>query len=390
MKREIFFLVFLSLFLRLPSFAGSWSSGGGELIRDSANPWFIRADEDVRYCILLDEKNFGASADRARSNVKKAIDYWQRQFRYAIPPSFPDFGLLKVGSQRFVETQCDDDVSIAFQFGILNEAQFQYLKDPSRYAAVTVRTHYDENSLRAKGFIYVSPANGKLRNFDQSIVQNVWAVNDGHLLYLTLLHELGHVFGIQHMGAFGDLMHGSFVEMILSTNESARAREYSDPNFFDLRTNFPEICPAKNVLSLWRRFFDAREGESCFRFEFDHGNLPNVFGVSSLSIFSSSADASVSDRTSRLLAKIELHMHRFFPVFSNLIWLSPEQKVFSQRDLQQFIGSSLLGASGLSISKKGTFKTASGIDRVINVRFEQGKSALAVDGIIDGDLLNLL
>lgn len=390
MKREIILLFFLCLLTRIPALAGSWSSGGGELIKDSANPWFIRANEDVRYCILLDDRNFGTSTESARSKVQKAIEYWQRQFKFAVPQSFPDFGVLSLGSQHFVETHCDDDVSIAFQFGFLNEDQFQYLKDPSQFAAVTVRTQYDEKNLRSKGFIYVSPAKGKLKKFDHSGGQNVWSVSDGRLLYLTLIHELGHVFGLQHMGSYGDLMHGSYVEMIVSSSGQTQAIEASEPNFFELRENFPEVCPAKVAVTLWRKFFDAREDESCFRFVFDHGTRPNIFGVSSLSIFSLSAAGSVSDRTSRLLAKVELQMHRFFPVFANLIWLPNGQRLFSQKDLQQSVGSGLLGASGLSLSKKGKFKTSNGNDRVINVRFEQGKSAIAVDGIVDGDLLNLL
>lgn len=60
---EITFVILLTA-LSTNLRAGSWSSGGGNLLKDANNPWFIQNAESVTYCLEVSES--GLSMDKSR------------------------------------------------------------------------------------------------------------------------------------------------------------------------------------------------------------------------------------------------------------------------------------------------------------------------------------
>ncbi|MBK9321489.1 MAG: hypothetical protein IPM97_00780 [Bdellovibrionaceae bacterium] len=387
MKNFNMIQLFVSLFIGQIALAGGWSSGGGGLLKDAVNPWFLNNTPSVSYCILIDQKNFGASQDVARLQLTRAIQFWKEQFSHAVLPRLSKFGQLQIASQVFTETTCRNDPDIVFQFGVLNHQQKKFLKDPTEYAAISVRTNYDEVNLRGKGFVYVSPSTGPLAYDTEGVVKDAWSVNGGHLLYLTLLHELGHVFGLQHMGSYGDLMSEGFVESVLASATSPKIPLPEEFDFFSLKKASRLVCPSVVVLDRWQKYFGGQISDKCFQFVFTHDSKNELFGKTSMKVY---VATSPSDALKEI-QEIELSMDRFFPSFTSLIWLSKRQTVFDNSDLQTGINSGMLGISGLTVGKQGHFILSDGkTERSITVRFEQGRTPFFIDGVVDGKIVPLL
>ena len=193
-----------------------WSSGGGELLRDQINPWFLANTKTVKYCIQIDEKNFGITLDSARSKVQKSILFWKDQLKdlaYSNPPdSKNDF---RLGTQNFIEENCSSDTDLVFQLGTLTDEQKQRLVQIDDLIGVTIRTDYDKVNLKGKGFIYIAPEQGPLKPVSSDIIQNMWSTEDGVFLFPVLIHELGHVFGLRHDDNV-EFMSEDFVEDLLA------------------------------------------------------------------------------------------------------------------------------------------------------------------------------
>lgn len=174
-----------------------WSSGGGELVRDANNPWFLSNTKEVKYCIQIDEKNFGQTKTQVRERVRKAMQFWQIQLKdlqYALISTDTVFD-TKIGTQNFSEEDCGATTDIVFQFGTLTAEQKEKLKDLSKTIGITVRTDYDEVNMKGKGFVYIAPESGSLK---PEMDVKMWSVAEGAMLLPVLIHEAGHIFGLQH------------------------------------------------------------------------------------------------------------------------------------------------------------------------------------------------
>jgi hypothetical protein len=95
---------------------GAWSSGGGELVKDADNPWFLQNTKEVRYCIKVDRENFHVSEGAIDRSIHAALDYWKKEFAKAFSPA----GMVVLGTQKFLKTACSSGTDLAFQFGHLN------------------------------------------------------------------------------------------------------------------------------------------------------------------------------------------------------------------------------------------------------------------------------
>jgi len=180
------------LFASQLSYGGGWTSGGGELIRDAHNPWFLSNTKEVSYCIQINEKEFGQNKEFVRLRIQKAIQFWKTQLTeltYHSP--FYQMGFnFHLGTQNFTEVSCEHSHDLAFQFANLTKEQTERMGDLSKTVAVTVRTEYDKVNLRGKGFIYF--------NKNNQFEGMPWTRTEGSRLLLVMIHELGHLFGIQH------------------------------------------------------------------------------------------------------------------------------------------------------------------------------------------------
>lgn len=214
-------LITATLAMTTPAYSGQWSSGGGELMDDSGNPWFLANTRDVRFCVVRDATYFSGDDAAVRHAIAQALTYWREEFRAAIRPEYPE---AEVATQTFTEQPCSADVDLTFQFGTLSEDQVQefarYRKRPQQFVAVAIRTDYDPVTLRGKGFIYVSPDSGPLRFEGQNLAEAPWSMGDGGILHKVLVHELGHVFGLPHE-AEGDTPYSPWANGIMQTDFAA-------------------------------------------------------------------------------------------------------------------------------------------------------------------------
>lgn len=224
----------LSLVFSQVALAG-WSSGGGELLRDQINPWFLRNVSEVRYCILIDEENFGQTKSQVKPRIEKAIQFWKMQFRdlqfFHIDSHMPAETAVNLEKIQFVESECQDSTDIKFQFGILEETQRKRIPNINNFIALTIRTDYAIKSLRGKGFIYFAPQDGPLKPTSTQVVDKFWNVSNGSLLFPVIVHELGHIFGLQHRSEL-PLMDEGFVESVVS-KERYQNGPITVPDYFE-------------------------------------------------------------------------------------------------------------------------------------------------------------
>ncbi|MGE0171214.1 MAG: matrixin family metalloprotease [Oligoflexales bacterium] len=190
------FATILTVLCGSQGMAGSWISSGGHIDQDRNNPWFFSlqplpfsTQEPVRYCLSYDGQRFSAPLDQIRSDIKKSLQFWREQFA-------SNGGALLIASETFVEVACArDNVDLTFQFGTLNREQRSFIGTPQDYVSVAIRTEYDEEAMRGRGFIYFS-TDEALKAATRSEYELPW--KEDSVLFGVLVHELGHVFGLQH------------------------------------------------------------------------------------------------------------------------------------------------------------------------------------------------
>ena len=198
-------------------------TGGGHLLSEFDNPWFIQNTKTVRYCNKIDSENFGVSLDMVRSNQKKAFKYWQKQFQ--IQNENPPLGVkypAVLGTQRFIEVPCDQVHEITFLLGVLPKVA--KIERPQTVIGQTVMTSYDRKNLKGSGFIYLAPEKGSLALATKA--KNFWSFRNSGFLLMTLIHEMSHVYGSKH----GNLDIPILEESHLRTTLGLIYNEQKDPN----------------------------------------------------------------------------------------------------------------------------------------------------------------
>jgi len=206
---------------------GGWTSGGGELLKDAHNPWFVRTFSlisAVSYCIDHDAEHFSLPLVRSRALIQSAIEQWRRDFQYAGIPS-QNSPRFYVADEMWIERPCPtgdqaDDIMVRFQLGTLTDKQQQSLQsqhiDPTSYVSLAIRENYDRRTLRGKGFVYIGPSSGPLKPRIGRDDIDPWSIDDGRLFFAAVMHELGHVFGIPHHGTSFQLMGAGFPEFLVT------------------------------------------------------------------------------------------------------------------------------------------------------------------------------
>ena len=204
---------------------GGWVSSGGEIFKFAKNPWFVRNTTDVDYCVQVDASSFSANEAAARDVISQALQYWKKEFDQPNPVGTP--GFAKLATQTFHDVgACTATTPLRFLlgYGTLSKEEVDYLVDPTKYVGISVRTDYDTTQLAGKGFVYISSDFGP-HAYDANDTQShhiprAWEKRQ--LLLYAVLHELGHVFGIPHMGSgimselfLDQLLHQSFFQFYI-------------------------------------------------------------------------------------------------------------------------------------------------------------------------------
>jgi hypothetical protein len=261
---------------------GGATSGGGELVADAHNPWFLSNNQRVNYCIDAGE-DFSWDKDATKVDLafQSAVSYWNQKIDLVKPYQkhrLGDGSRIELGGKKFLRITCDSSPDIVLALGQLDPKQSKIITEPRRFPAVTVRTSYDEVQLKGSGFIYIAPDRGPRAFEGENIVENAWTLGDrNNLLRLAFIHELGHIFGLQHNQVdSSSIMSAKFVERILNKdryehyltidNPDFILQDYKDPG--SLMNSGFSFCSLKGLSAPIFEFFkiDANEVH-CLRFD---------------------------------------------------------------------------------------------------------------------------
>jgi hypothetical protein len=238
--------------------ASDWSSGGGFVLKDAHNPWFVQNTKTVDYCIQRDAEHFSVDEDKLAVIIDKAIAYWKNEFARSSMDRVVGGYRVLVATQEFRRVDCSSGVPLVFQFGVLSAAQQAQLGGhPGDVVGVAQRTAYDVPTLTGKGFVYLAADSGPLKPAvtmpGTTLPDGFWSLYDGTRLYRVLAHEMAHVFGIPHRGTEHDLMGEGYPEFLLSMDPwhddgHEHLGGYQLPAFFnyDYKMNYVS-CSAHNV-----------------------------------------------------------------------------------------------------------------------------------------------
>ncbi len=271
--KQIFTAMIFS-FCALSALAGGWVSGGGNILRNANNPWFLENTQVVEYCIMIDSVAFADLPTPVDILIEKALAFWKTQMAdsaagtdaYPIggPGSPSPLTIIKIATQEFVPHQkCNGTEPLVFQFGTLTPEQSTFIGNSGKVIGMAVRTEYDETNLRGRGFIYLASDNGSMKYEGEHLHAKAWHEGKGGLLFRAIVHELGHVFGLSHSGE--GLMSEAYTESLLW--EKSYRKAYADS--FDLPSVFHfELSPLVSAQMLGSMVCQGPEGKLLFGPEF--------------------------------------------------------------------------------------------------------------------------
>ena len=271
----------------------AWSSGGGgEIIKDARNPWFLQNTPSVNVCIIHDTEHFdigSRDSSELEQMVQDALTYWKHEFAL----SFSPWAAVRVATQRFrtidlisieenrIVKPCPATTDLTIQFGYLNTEQRTYLAERGQankdFISFAIRTEYDPVKLRGKGFIYLAADSGDLKFEGPDLVNKPWSIGSGGLIHAALKHELGHVFGIPHMGS--SLMNAGYLEQVLKSHIADTASlETHDKDFFKITHNGVLRAFCQQFSPIWRNFIGFLPGDRCYEYKLANNQIDLNFG----------------------------------------------------------------------------------------------------------------
>lgn len=294
-----------------PTARADWASGGGALVQDARNPWFLQNTPVIDVCLIWDKRNFNPVDTSAQDIVRRiegAFAYWRREFARAYTVgNVVQVAQQQVRVRQIVEIDVDQPlpgqtcwqpVDLQIQLGWLSAEQQTFFNERmggvQRYIAALVRTDYDQVRMRGKGFLYLSADSGPLAPDDPDVVRNPWSLGSGALIDNALIHELGHLFGVPHKGTTS-IMAEDYLERIFNPKYAwLNARYVWSAGFFAWDTGrgqpIRSLCWNEPLRRGWREFLQADADDRC---------IDIVFGDSRKVLFYTGKRASGADMVLR-------------------------------------------------------------------------------------------
>jgi hypothetical protein len=359
------------------AFGGGWVSGGGGIIKDAKNPWFVQNTKVVNWCVLHDSKNFNRTRALLINAVRNSITTWKIAIEEAGEVSIPGV-TPKIGTQKFVfDNTCLPSTDIRFQFGVITEEQKKSIGDPRDYLALSMRTSYDKSNLKGKGFVYLSADSGPLKFKGKHIVKNLWAAGDGLFLHLALTHELGHIFGVTHSRVTerNDLMSEGFLNFALSKgfyDLIAKGKVFlkNSLNYFDIskQSTMQTFCKPYQFSKELLAFFEIQTGKKCHHLLVSENKLLILTGDSEFDIDEKLKVTPMKNTTDGSSTRA-------------LLYLTKDQSLFKFDESLPYFP---LVLSKDSVSYEGQFESSNG-PQIFYLEL-RNNGTLLLRGLIDGKL----
>jgi hypothetical protein len=217
MKRRAIF-IWMAVFFSPPALAGSKSHGGDTRYPYEGTAWFGKGDRTVKYCVEIDSE-FNVNAENVDAEIHHALRTWRSYLEKKLDIS-TDILRAEVSVKFEKQHSCNGNPDLSFYFGgtpDLVKDQLPHYNDPVAFA---YRTEYDMKNSWGKGFIWVTnPKIFKLGRWPNSPFDFLMDWNRPFALRGILLHELGHVFGIEHVE--GTIMTENILEFIAAHSLNA-------------------------------------------------------------------------------------------------------------------------------------------------------------------------
>lgn len=204
----------LCLFISQAAWAGGWVFGGGDQVGNKHNPWFLQSTQKIQFCLVVDGKSISANEIQIKELVLRSLEYWRSDFFKLdkLVPTRQKTNQLSLPTQGFELVSCNQNPELRFIFGdgALSAEERSFLE---RYDFVvgSVRTDYDVDLLKGRGFIYIPSDLGPNSFVKPDQIERPWQKSG--LLFRALVHEIGHTFGLQHYDR--GLMMADYPERIL-------------------------------------------------------------------------------------------------------------------------------------------------------------------------------
>jgi hypothetical protein len=193
--------------------SGGYSGGGGDRLRGFSDgaAWFNGSNRKIRVCQDV-ASDFGKSMTDTRASVEKAFGIWKDYLtkKKLYDGNHPALGFTL---QLDFQNACDGSEDLKFYFGTRDESVEQGLKAYVDPVAMAVRTEYHREQMWARGFVWVA------KTGEKNPVTNYPDWSGKNRLLGILLHELGHVFGCDHVP--GTIMDEGIVSMLSQSDLSS-------------------------------------------------------------------------------------------------------------------------------------------------------------------------
>jgi hypothetical protein len=382
-----FWLAFLGCFLSANYvMAGGMVSTGGDLTKDSHNPWWLRNTTEVSYCIAVDTKSVSADPSKISLLTVKALEYWQAELNRKLKivtnagPINEYFNKIGVGRQNFTKVNCDgtEDLKLQFGYGTLNNEQKEFLGSLDRLVGVSVRTEYDEINLRARGFIYISSDLGPHKyETSADLVSMPW--KSDALLFFAIIHELGHVFGLPHVGPTYTLMSEQYMDFILNKDVAALFEKFDPlvttipPGFF-LPPATLVHCEENGLSQVILNYLHVPAKTKCLYFSTDEDKK--------LVYLSVAPQYGEPAKFLGLISELNLNAEQALAV---TVVTTEKQNVFSPSEMYSSV---LAGPTFSTISGSGTYSAITGQRKPVYLNLRSDRFEIL--GVVDGQIRSLL
>jgi len=201
-----------------PSTKGNEQGNGADYYtEEDGSAWFLGGDKTIKYCYVLDS-GFGLDKSQVEDNLTQAFAKWAHYIG-AKHVNEKKSSNIQLTIQSEMMNSCDGSENIKFYFGVHDSTIDQYITKTN--IAVAKRTQYDLYTGWGQGLVWVAPQGSIDRHEIYPTEGNFPDWQKSYNLLGILTHELGHIYGCNHVG--GTIMDGEIYRSLTYPRDDVRA-----------------------------------------------------------------------------------------------------------------------------------------------------------------------